>query len=39
MKNEFFWFIELNKSNQYEIWVDDELISYEDIVMNRIELD
>lgn len=39
IKNEFFWFIELNKSNQYEIWVDDELISYEDIVMNRIELD
>lgn len=39
IKNEFFWFIELNKNNQYEIWVDNKRISYEDIVVNRTELD
>lgn len=29
IKNEFFWFIELNKSNQYEIWVDDKQFARE----------
>lgn len=39
IRNEFFWFLELNESNKYEISVDDQLISYEDIVINRTELD
>lgn len=39
IKNEFFWFLELNKNCNYEIWIDDEKISYEDIVMTRTELD
>ena len=39
IKNEFFWFIELNKDNQYEIRVDDEIISYKDIFINKVELD
>ena len=39
IKNEFFWFLELNKNCDYEIWIDDEKISYEDIVMIRSRLD
>lgn len=39
IQNEFFWFLELNKSNGYEIWVDDEKISYEENVMTRKCLD
>lgn len=39
IKNEFFWFLELNSDNQYEIWVDDEIISYDDIIVNKEKLD
>jgi hypothetical protein len=39
IQNEFFWFLELNKNKNYQIWVDEQRISYEEIVMNRMKFD
>lgn len=39
IKNEFFWFLELNSDNEYKIWVDDEIISYDDVILNKERLD
>jgi DNA mismatch repair enzyme (predicted ATPase) len=39
VKEEFFWFLELNKDNGYKIWIDDEIITYEDLVVNRFQVD
>jgi len=36
IKNEYFWFLEVNKENQYKITIDGELITYEDYVEERI---
>ncbi len=39
IKDEFFWFLELNKNNGYKIWVDNEPVSYEDLIITRNEID
>ncbi len=39
VRDEFFWFLELNKHRNYEIWIDDEKISYEEMVFTRKTLD
>jgi hypothetical protein len=39
VKEEFFWFLELNKHKGFEIWVDNEKIEYEDFVIKRTFLD
>lgn len=36
IKMEFFWFLELNKNREYKIYIDDELLSYEDYVIERV---
>ncbi len=36
IKTEFFWFLELNKDREFKIFIDDELLSYEDLVVERI---
>lgn len=36
IKNEYFWFLEVNKENQYKITIGGELITYEDYVEERI---
>ena len=37
IKNEFFWFLELNKNRGYKIYIDDGLLSYEDFVEKRVD--
>lgn len=39
LKEEFFWFLELNKANSFELWVDNEQISYEDFILKRMQMD
>ena len=39
IKDEFFWFLELNKSNGYTIFVDDEEIDYSDYILYKQEID
>lgn len=39
IKEEFFWFLELNKKRNFQILVNDEKIGYEDFVVNRVNLD
>lgn len=39
IKEEFFWFLELNKDNNYEIWVDEDRITYEDFIVEKKQLD
>lgn len=36
IKVEFFWFLELNRGRHYKILIDDEILSYEDFVVERI---
>ena len=38
IKSEFFWFLELNSAKEYKIYVDDEVLSYEDCVIKRIPI-
>lgn len=37
IKEEFFWFLELNRNKSYKIIVDGELITYEEFVVKRIK--
>jgi len=39
IKEEFFWFLELNKPNGYQIWVDDKLINCEELIVQKIKID
>lgn len=38
IKGEFFWFLELNRNKAFEIWVDDEKITYEELIIRRTVL-
>lgn len=38
IKEEFFWFLELNKSKNYQIIVDDSILSYDDFVIERTSI-
>ncbi len=37
IKNEFFWFLELNENRNFQILVDGEKITYDDFIINKIE--
>lgn len=37
IKMEFFWFLELNKEKNYKIFIDNELLEYEEFVIERID--
>lgn len=39
IKEEFFWFLELNKDNGYEIWINDEKVSYDEYILRKVQLD
>ena len=39
IKEEFFWFLELNKENDYKIIVDKECINYSDFVEHTENMD
>lgn len=39
IKEEFFWFLELNKENQYCIFVDDVPIDYSDFIVETQDID
>lgn len=39
IKEEFFWFLELNKENGYTILVDDEYIDYSDFFIGKENID
>lgn len=37
IKADFFWFLELNRSRNFKIFIDDKLLSYEEFVEKRID--
>lgn len=39
IKSEFFWFLELNKKKGYKILLDDNLLTYEDYVIERTNIE
>lgn len=39
IKEEFFWFLELNKERNFQIFVNDEKIECENFVLNRENID
>ncbi|OPJ62566.1 ATP-binding protein [Clostridium oryzae] len=39
VKKEFFWFLELNRSNNYAIWIDDQLISWDEYIVEKVKID
>ncbi len=39
IKSEFFWFLELNKKKGYNIIVDNQLLTYEDYVEERVSIE
>ncbi|MGY0374611.1 ATP-binding protein [Clostridium sp. JNZ J1-5] len=39
IKEEFFWFLELNNANNYQIWVDEERITYEEFIIQKKKID
>ena len=36
IRAEFFWFLELNKKKNYQILIDEEMLTYDDYVIDRI---
>ena len=39
VKEEFFWFLELHKDSNFEIWIDNEKIDYSDCIVRREMID
>ena len=39
IKKEFFWFLELNKNNNYSIFVDDTEIDYTEFILEKSQID
>ncbi|MEA5009685.1 ATP-binding protein [Clostridium tyrobutyricum] len=39
IKEEFFWFLELNSNNGYQIWVDEDKVTYKDFIGEKITID
>lgn len=38
IKTHFFWFLELNKNRNFQILVDGEKVTYDDFIINRVEI-
>lgn len=38
IREEFFWFLELNKDNNYQIWVDKERVTYEKYIVEKKQI-
>lgn len=36
IKTEFFWFLELNKNRNFQVLVDEEKVTYDDFIINKI---
>lgn len=39
IKEEFFWFLELNIGNDYQIWVDEERVTYKEFIIEKKKID
>lgn len=39
IKEEFFWFLQLNEANNYRIYIDGELLDYSDLIIEKQTID